>query len=75
MIVGLCYNGPAEEAIRLLGRMEDTGEKPNGNTFLGVLSACSLLGLMDKGLGYYEAMDKEYEMEENMLESNVVCWV
>lgn len=73
MIAGLSYNGLAEEAIQLFGQMKDAGERPNGNTFLGVLSACSRLGLVDEGLRYYEAMDKEYGLLYSM--QHYVCMV
>lgn len=73
MIAGLSYNGLAEEAIQLFSQMKEAGERPNGNTFLGVLSACIRLGLVDEGLRYYEAMDKEYGLLYSM--QHYVCMV
>lgn len=73
MIAGLSYSGLADEAIQLFGQMKEAGVRPNGNTFLGVLSACNRLGLVDEGQRYYESMDKDYGLLYSM--QHYVCMV
>ena len=43
MSAGLSYRGLADEAIQLFGQIKETGVRLNGNTFLGVFSACNRL--------------------------------
>ncbi|KAK4841927.1 hypothetical protein QYF36_012721 [Acer negundo] len=51
--------GKANETIDLFERMLAHGMKPDGVTFIGVLSACSRTGLVEKGRRYFESMEKE----------------
>uniref|UniRef100_A0ACD5U1K7 Uncharacterized protein n=1 Tax=Avena sativa TaxID=4498 RepID=A0ACD5U1K7_AVESA len=57
MIGGLAAHGRAKEAVRLFVEMEREGKvRPNGITFVGLLSACSHAGLLDEGLDYFDRM-------------------
>ncbi|KAF2311620.1 hypothetical protein GH714_025297 [Hevea brasiliensis] len=57
MISGLAMNGNSDEALDLFAQMEMSSDvKPNEVTFLGVLSACSHGGFVDKGFHYFKAM-------------------
>jgi len=58
MISGLASHGQSEEALKLFAKMERSGEKPNGVTFLVVLSACTHTGLVEEGLEIFAKMDK-----------------
>ncbi|CAK9187083.1 unnamed protein product [Ilex paraguariensis] len=49
MIMGLAINGQGEEALRLFSKMQESGLRANGGTWLGVLCACSHSGLLEKG--------------------------
>lgn len=49
-------HGHGREAIQLLEEMVDAGIKPDANTFLVVLSACSHSGLVAKGMKFFEYM-------------------
>ncbi|KAK2966244.1 hypothetical protein RJ640_008227 [Escallonia rubra] len=50
IIIGLAQNGHGEESLAMFKRMIDAKIKPNHVTFLGVLSACSHVGLIHEGL-------------------------
>ena len=52
--------GDANETIDLFEMMLAQGLKPDGVTFIGVLSACSRAGLVEKGHLYFESMIKEH---------------
>jgi pentatricopeptide repeat protein len=60
MITGYSQHGYGNEAVNLFEKMKQVGEMPNHVTFVGVLSACSHVGLVTKGLGYFESMSKEH---------------
>lgn len=56
IIDGYGKHGLAREALKLFGEMQDGGIEPNGVTFLSVLSACSLAGLVDEGFYLFDYM-------------------
>lgn len=60
LIVGYAQLGHGEQALELFTRMISLGIKPNHVTFVGVLTACSRVGLVDEGCHYYEIMESEY---------------
>ncbi|KAG9459012.1 hypothetical protein H6P81_003520 [Aristolochia fimbriata] len=60
MIGGLAIHGQAEEALRLFKRMSKIGIRPNGVTIIGLLLACSHMGLIDEGRKYFASMTKDY---------------
>ncbi|CAK7341393.1 unnamed protein product [Dovyalis caffra] len=60
MITGYSQHGCGNEAVDLFEQMKQVGEMPNHITFVGVLSACSHVGLVNEGLGYFESMSKEH---------------
>lgn len=60
LIVGYAQFGYAKEALDLFARMRNLGVKPNHVTFVGVLIACSRVGLVDEGCYYYSIMEPEY---------------
>ncbi|KAL2532245.1 Pentatricopeptide repeat-containing protein [Abeliophyllum distichum] len=61
MIQGLGENGFAEESLALFEEMEQTSiVSPNDLILLSVLFACSHCGLIDKGLFYFNSMEKVY---------------
>ncbi|XP_077234852.1 tetratricopeptide repeat (TPR)-like superfamily protein [Tasmannia lanceolata] len=60
LIVGYAQFGYGKEALELFRDMQSLGVKPNHVTFVGVLSACSRVGLVDKGLHYYKTMESDY---------------
>ncbi|KAJ8755576.1 hypothetical protein K2173_022155 [Erythroxylum novogranatense] len=63
MILGLAMNGNSGEALKLFAQMEELSElTPNEVTFLGVLSACSHGGFVDKGIKNFRAMSQIYHV-------------
>ncbi|KAK1323601.1 Pentatricopeptide repeat-containing protein [Acorus calamus] len=61
VIVGHAQNGRAEEALRLFETMLLHGETPPDHvTMIGVLSACSHAGLVDKGRRYFQSMAESH---------------
>ncbi|XP_062090370.1 pentatricopeptide repeat-containing protein At2g46050, mitochondrial [Humulus lupulus] len=62
IICAYAFHGLAEEAMECFEKMLTCGLIPDRITFLGVLSACSHGGLIDKGYQYYEMMTKKYQI-------------
>ncbi|GAV59076.1 HLH domain-containing protein/PPR domain-containing protein/PPR_2 domain-containing protein/DYW_deaminase domain-containing protein, partial [Cephalotus follicularis] len=62
MISGYAQFGKAKETIDLFDKMLAHGLKPDGVTFIGVLSACSRAGMVEKGQKYFESMVKEHRI-------------
>ncbi|KAI3803546.1 hypothetical protein L1987_31702 [Smallanthus sonchifolius] len=66
MINGFAQNGYAKEALDLFIKMEENGVDPNGITFLGVLSACTHVGLVAEGRKYFKSMRSFYKIEPSL---------
>ncbi|MCL7049546.1 hypothetical protein MKW94_022474 [Papaver nudicaule] len=60
MIEVLAMHGRAEAAFRIFISMRREGLKPNEVTFIGLLKACSHVGMVDTGLKYFEMMREEF---------------
>ncbi|KAF8395976.1 hypothetical protein HHK36_017587 [Tetracentron sinense] len=60
MINGYSQHGCGNEALDLFEEMKRHGVTPNHVTFVGVLSACSHVGLVTEGLSYFKSMSKEH---------------
>lgn len=60
VIEGLAVHGYAEEALVMFGKMESEKIKPNGVTFVSVLSACTHAGLVEEGRKRFESMTCDY---------------
>lgn len=60
MIVGFAMHGRAHAAIQIFHDMLKTDIKPNHVTFIGVLTACSHVGLVDQGRHLFATMEKYY---------------
>ncbi|XP_043698384.1 pentatricopeptide repeat-containing protein At2g37320 [Telopea speciosissima] len=56
MIAGYAQHGLAEPAISLLTEMEQQKIQPDAITFLGVLSSCRHVGLVEQGRLYFNSM-------------------
>ncbi|CAL4900751.1 unnamed protein product [Urochloa decumbens] len=59
IITGYAHHGLAREAMEVFHYMLSVGEVPSYVTFIGVLSACAQLGLVDEGFYYLNTMMKE----------------
>lgn len=60
LVSGYAQFGKANETIWLFESMLAHGLKPDKVTFIGVLSACSRAGLVEKGNQIFESMIKEH---------------
>jgi len=62
MIACYAQHGHGQEAIGLFEQMQGVGTKPDGITFVSLLSACSRAGLVEEGWHYFDSMDKDYHI-------------
>lgn len=60
LVSGYAQFGKVNETIALFEEMLVHGLKPDAVTFIGVLSACSRAGLVERGQQYFESMSKEH---------------
>ncbi|XP_050209077.1 pentatricopeptide repeat-containing protein At1g53600, mitochondrial [Mercurialis annua] len=66
MITGFSQNGYGEQALNLFSKMQKDRQKPNDITFLGILSACTHVGLVKKGWEYFDLMKSVYNIEPGL---------
>ncbi|KAK7398811.1 hypothetical protein VNO78_09984 [Psophocarpus tetragonolobus] len=62
MIAGYARHGFGRQALVLFESMKKAGVKPDEITMVGVLSACSHSGLIDKGTEYFYSMTGDYNV-------------
>ncbi|KAK6931513.1 Pentatricopeptide repeat [Dillenia turbinata] len=62
IIGGLAIHGRGADALSLFNQMRNAGEKPDGVTFVGILSACAHMGLVQDGFSYFTSMLKDYDI-------------
>uniref|UniRef100_A0A0A0KWQ7 DYW domain-containing protein n=1 Tax=Cucumis sativus TaxID=3659 RepID=A0A0A0KWQ7_CUCSA len=73
MIMALAQHGLGKEAINLFERMLSVGMKPDHITYVGVLSACTHVGLVEQGRKYYNMMTEVHEIEPTL--SHYACMI
>ncbi|XP_057435602.1 pentatricopeptide repeat-containing protein At2g22410, mitochondrial-like [Lotus japonicus] len=66
VIAGLAVNGFADSALDYFSQMLREGVRPSHGAFVGILLACAHAGLIDKGLEYFESMEKVYGLTPEM---------
>ncbi|KAM7272127.1 hypothetical protein ACFE04_031341 [Oxalis oulophora] len=62
IIGGLAAHGRGAEALSVFSQMKDSGEKPDIITFVGILCACTHLGLVKEGYSYFHSMIEDYSI-------------
>lgn len=62
VIEGLAVHGYAQESLAMFGRMEKENIKPNGVTFISILSACTHAGLVEEGRKRFLSMSNDYSI-------------
>ncbi|GAB2249570.1 hypothetical protein Droror1_Dr00012929 [Drosera rotundifolia] len=67
IIVGLAQHGQAEEALSMYDKMMLSGVKPNEVTFVGLIYACSHVGLVDEGTRLFNSMTKDYGIAPSLV--------
>ncbi|KAK9665978.1 hypothetical protein RND81_14G150800 [Saponaria officinalis] len=73
MITGYSQHGCGREALDIYKEMKRVGMTPNHVTFMGILSACSHMGLVDEGLSHFESMSRDYGLVPKL--EHFVCVV
>ncbi|PON95487.1 DYW domain containing protein [Trema orientale] len=73
IIVGAAQHGQAEEALALYEDMVAAGVKPNEVTFVGLLYACSHVGLVNRGRALFKSMIKDYGISPSL--QHYTCFV
>ncbi|KAM7483847.1 hypothetical protein LguiB_008430 [Lonicera macranthoides] len=63
MIAGYGMHGLGENALETFDQMIKDGYKPDGVTFVTVISACSHAGLVNEGRKLFDQMRREYRIE------------
>ncbi|XP_072996295.1 pentatricopeptide repeat-containing protein At1g11290, chloroplastic-like isoform X1 [Typha latifolia] len=62
LLSGCAQHGFGREAVALFEQMRINKVRPDGTTFLSVLTACSHVGLVEKGLEYFYSMKEGAEI-------------
>uniref|UniRef100_A0A7N2R736 Pentatricopeptide repeat-containing protein n=1 Tax=Quercus lobata TaxID=97700 RepID=A0A7N2R736_QUELO len=65
IISGYGMNGHAKSAMEIFQQMDKSNVKPNGLTFLALLSACAYAGLVKEGKGLFNRM-QDYSIKPNL---------
>ncbi|KAM7521689.1 hypothetical protein LguiA_011591 [Lonicera macranthoides] len=77
VINGLALHGHANEALAMFSRMEKEKIKPNGITFISILSACTHAGLVHEGRRRFQSMLHDFsippEIEHYGCMVNLLC--
>ena len=60
LIVGYAQNGQPDEALKFFELLLQSGTEPDQVTFVGVLSACTHAGLVEKGLEYFHSIKEKH---------------
>ncbi|KAK8308011.1 hypothetical protein V6Z12_D02G027000 [Gossypium hirsutum] len=66
IIVGAAQHGQAEEALSLYDNMILNGVKPNEVTFVGLIYACSHVGLVNRGRELFKSMVEDYGIHPSL---------
>ncbi|KAJ4720620.1 Pentatricopeptide repeat-containing protein [Melia azedarach] len=66
MLVGYAQHGLGREALEIYSLMQENKIKPNDITFIGVLSACGHVGLVEEGWHYFNSMINDHGIAPRM---------
>ncbi|KAG8379646.1 hypothetical protein BUALT_Bualt07G0110600 [Buddleja alternifolia] len=66
MINGLAMHGLAIDAISMFSSMEGENIAPDCVTFIGILTACSHCGFVEKGREYFNLMQKGFSIQPQL---------
>lgn len=67
MIDGYGMHGHGHHAMMTFTQMLGEGIRPNGVTFLSLLSACSHSGMVEKGLSIFNSMTKDFNINPELV--------
>ncbi|XP_058076023.1 pentatricopeptide repeat-containing protein At2g22410, mitochondrial-like [Magnolia sinica] len=60
MIIGLAIHGKTSDCLEILSEMVKDGIRPDGITFVGILSGCAHAGWLQEGKEYFDRMRTVY---------------
>ncbi|KAH6777078.1 hypothetical protein C2S52_007490 [Perilla frutescens var. hirtella] len=63
IIMAYAIHGFGAYCFRLFSDMKNDGHEPNGSTFVSLLSACSIAGIVDEGWKYFDSMKRDYGLD------------
>ncbi|MCD7459873.1 hypothetical protein HAX54_042161 [Datura stramonium] len=66
MILGLAQHGFVAQALELFWKMKDCSVRPNYVSFLGVLCACSHVGMVEEGHRLFQEMESVHRIKPMM---------
>ncbi|XP_004236458.1 putative pentatricopeptide repeat-containing protein At3g15930 [Solanum lycopersicum] len=67
MIIGLASNGHEREALDMFFEMLRASETPDDVTYIGVLSACTHMGLVEEGKSFFANMASQHGIQPNVI--------
>lgn len=67
MITGFSKHARPHEAMMLFEKMRQRGLRPNEVSYVSVLSACSHVGLVEEGRGYFDLLSRDAAVRPNVL--------
>ncbi|KAM2821569.1 hypothetical protein COP1_037644 [Malus domestica] len=73
LIMGFSDHGHANETLKIFGAMVKSKIRPNSVTFLGILSACSHAGLVQRGCDFFHAMSNVYAIQPAL--EHYICMI
>ncbi|XP_057792032.1 pentatricopeptide repeat-containing protein At4g02750-like [Salvia miltiorrhiza] len=73
IINGYARHGYGQEALQHFDSMKQTSIQPDEITMVGVLTACSHTGLVDKGTHYFYSMSQDHGIEPDIKHYN--CFI
>ncbi|XP_028752584.1 pentatricopeptide repeat-containing protein At4g02750-like [Neltuma alba] len=65
MLAGYARHGFGRQALMIFESLKASGIQPDDITMVGVLSACSHSGLIDRGMEYFHSMERDYGITAN----------
>nr|AYM00541.1 pentatricopeptide repeat protein [Salvia miltiorrhiza] len=63
IIMAYAIHGSGAYCFRLFSDMINEGHEPNGSTFVSLLSACSITGIVDEGWEFFYSMKRDYGVD------------
>lgn len=63
IIMAYAIHGYGEYCFKLFSNMINDGHEPDGSTFVSLLSACSIAGIVDEGWKFFDSMKKDYGLD------------
>ncbi|CAN6554566.1 unnamed protein product [Malus baccata var. baccata] len=63
IIMAYAIHGFGRISIEFFSKMRDNGIQPNERTFVSLLTACSVSGMVDEGWKYYDSMKRDYGID------------